>query len=176
MNTPPFQSARRKVRPGGFSLIELVIVVVIIGIIAAIAIPRMSRGSAGAADSALSQNVSQLRTALDTYQAEHGGTYPTPTGSITVADLLLKYSNIDGTAVAAAKDTTNNIIYGPYMRTIPPITVGTEKGSNGISVSTTAGVAATAGTGVAWLYNTADGTIAPNASGNDSTGKSYSSY
>src|SRR2546427_6796864 len=89
----------------GFSLIELVIVVVIIGIIAAIAIPRMSRGSAGAADAALQQNVSQLRSALDSYQAEHGGAFPAPGGSITVADLLLKYSNVDGTSVSVTKDT-----------------------------------------------------------------------
>ena len=173
--------SRRASRPGrrvgnGFSLIELVIVVVIIGIIAAIAIPRMSRGSAGAADSALAQNVAVLRSALDTYQAEHGGSFPAASGSITVPDLLLKYSNIDGTAVSVSKDTTNNIIYGPYMRTIPPITVGSQKGSNGIAVSNTTGVAATATTGTAWLYNSVDGTIAPNASGNDSAGKAYSSY
>ena len=183
MTHPPFIRATRANHPGrraspqrGFSLIELVIVVVIIGIIAAIAIPRMSRGSAGAADRRCARTSGSCAPRVDTYQAEHGGTFPTPTGSITVPDLLLKYSNADGTAVSASKDAANNITYGPYMRTIPAITVGTEKGSNGIAISTTTGVAATAGTGIAWLYNAADGTIAPNASGNDSTGKSYSSY
>jgi prepilin-type N-terminal cleavage/methylation domain-containing protein len=166
---------RRPAR-GGFSLIELVIVVVIIGIIAAIAIPRMSRGSQGAADSALAQNLSILRNALDMYQTEHGGIYPTANGSITVADLFLKYSTVDGTAVSATKDTANNIIYGPYLRSIPPIPVGAQKNSNGISVTTTSGATAAGGTGIAWLYNSTDGTISANASGNDSAGKAYSSY
>ena len=160
----------------GFSLIELVIVVVIIGIIAAIAIPRMSRGSAGAADSALAQNLSILRNAMDMYQTEHNGIYPAVSGSVTVPDLLLKYSNIDGTAVSATKDTANGIVYGPYLRTVPPITVGANKGKNGIAVSNTAGTAPTATATTAWLYNSVDGTIAPNASGNDSAGRAYASY
>src|SRR5215212_334326 len=84
----------------GFSMIELVIVVVIIGIIAAIAIPRMSRGSAAAADSAVAQNVQVIRSAIDLYQTEHNGVYPTAAGAITVPDLLLKYSNLAGDAVS----------------------------------------------------------------------------
>src|SRR3954451_10321012 len=92
---------------GGLSLGELVIVVVIIGIIAAIAIPRMSRGSAGAADNALAQNLAILRNAIDMFQTEHNGVYPTPNGSVTVEDLLTKYSNSNGDAVALSKDTTN---------------------------------------------------------------------
>src|SRR4051794_30990853 len=89
----------------GFSLVELVIVVVIIGIIAAIAIPRMSRGTAGAADNALAENLAILRKAIDVFQAEHNGAYPTPGPSCTVEDLLTKYSDADGTAVSRQKDT-----------------------------------------------------------------------
>src|SRR5437764_10492917 len=66
-----------------FSLIELVIVVVIIGIIAAIAVPRMSRGAAGAGDSALAGDLATLRNAIDLYQTEHGGIYPTDENSIS---------------------------------------------------------------------------------------------
>src|SRR4051794_35652184 len=81
-------------RKNGFSLIELVIVVVIIAIIGAIAIPKMSRGAAGAADSALIQNLSVLRSALDLYQTEHGGSYPV-IGSMP--DALTKYTDDSGT-------------------------------------------------------------------------------
>ena len=149
-------------------MIELVIVVVIIGIIAAIAIPRMSRGSAAAADSAMIQNLTMLRTAIETYQTEHNGVFPTTTGSVTVADLLTKYSNLNGDAVSVTKDTTNGIIYGPYLRSIPQIGVGARKGSNGIAASDAAGVA--------WIYDATNGDITANASGNDSAGKAYSSY
>jgi len=163
-------------RRGGFSLIELVIVVVIIGIIAAIAIPRMSRGSAGAADSALSQNLAILRNAVDLYQSEHQGLFPTGT-SAQVSDQLLKYSDINGN-VSATKDTTNGYIYGPYLRAVPVMTVGSTKGKNGIAVSTDAATAPTGGTSDGWLFNAATGSMAPNVVGvtNDSAGKLYSSY
>jgi prepilin-type N-terminal cleavage/methylation domain-containing protein len=157
----------RKARRG-FSMIELVIVVVIIGIIAAIAIPRMSRGSAAAADSAVAQNVQVIRSAIDLYQTEHNGVYPAVNGSVTVSDLLLKYSNIDGSAVSTTKDTTNGIIYGPYLRTIPAITVGSRKGSNGIASADAAGIG--------WIYDSTSGTVTANASGSDAAGKAYSSY
>src|SRR5690606_32356582 len=63
-------------RTRAFSLIELVIVVVILGIIAAIAAPRMSRGSKGAIDSALKSDLAVLRNAIELYQIEHDGLYP----------------------------------------------------------------------------------------------------
>src|SRR5687767_3595031 len=125
----------RRARRSGFSLIELVIVVVIIGIIAAIAIPRMSRGSAGAADSALAQNLAILRNAVDMFQTEHGGVYPGAVGSVSVEKLLLEYSNAAGDASSPTKTAT--CIYGPYLRAIPPLTVGGNKGKTGIAHSTT---------------------------------------
>src|SRR4051794_6148445 len=140
----------------GFSMIELVIVVVIIGIIAAIAIPRMSRGSAAAADSAVAQNVQVIRSAIDLYQTEHNGVYPTAAGAVTVSDLLLKFSNLAGDTVSATKDTTNGIIYGPYLRTIPTISVGARKGSNGIATTDAAGIG--------WLYDATTGSLTANAS------------
>jgi hypothetical protein len=120
--------------------------------------------------------MSILRNALDMYQTEHGGSYPAPSGSVTVEDLLLKYSTVDGSTVSATKDTTNNIIYGPYLRSVPPIPVGANKGSIGISHTATSGATAAGGAGVAWLYNSADGVIQANATGADSAGKAYSSY
>src|SRR5438309_5323045 len=104
MNRTTRRSARGCAR--GFSLIELVIVVVIIAIIGAIAIPKMSRGAAGAGDSALSQDLSVLRSAIDLYQAENGGTYP-PAASVLTA--LTQYNDGTGTAagIAATKDSTH---------------------------------------------------------------------
>jgi len=162
----------------GFSLIELVIVVVIIGIIAAIAIPRMSRGSAGAADNALAQNLAILRNAIDMFQTEHNGVYPTPNGSVTVEDLLTKYSNSNGDAVALSKDTTNGYVYGPYLRSVPPITVGDHKGKSGIAYSGTSQATPAASSDTAWLFNGADGNIAPYTGSilKDSAGRPYSSY
>jgi prepilin-type N-terminal cleavage/methylation domain-containing protein len=148
----------------GFSLIELVIVVVIIGIIAAIAIPRMSRGASGAQDSALTANLAVLRNAIDLYETEHPGSYP---ALATFVAQLTQYTDASG-ATSATKTSTH--IYGPYLRAIPALPVGANKGSTS--------VAATFAANVGWIYNASTGTItaATQDSEVDATGKKYNTY
>ena len=129
----------------GFTLIELVVVVVIIAIIAAIAIPKMSRGSAGAADSAVAQDLSTMRSAIELYQTEHGGTYPSVTSAATFVNQLTQYTDASGGA-QATKDATH--IYGPYLKAIPTLPVGTNKGLNTVTIT------GPAGTGTfGWYYD-----------------------
>jgi len=138
----------------GFTLLELVIVVVIIGIIAAIAIPRMSKGSAGAADSALAGDLAVLRSAIDLFAAEHDGKYPT---LAKIADQLTQYT--DGTITSATgtvRDSTHP--YGPYVRAIPSIPVGPNKGAATFTGTAPPGTDATA----AWYYNETTGEIKAN--------------
>ncbi len=146
-----------------FSLIELVIVVVIIGIIAAIAIPRMSRGATGANDSALVGNLAILRKAIDLYAAEHNGNFP---ADASIATQLTQYTDAAGT-VSPTKTTA--CIYGPYMKSIPILTVGANRGQSGF---VTAQGGATAG----WVYT--GGTISANcpAAEVDATGTKYNAY
>jgi len=153
---------KRNRHNGAFSLLELVIVVAIIAIIAAIGIPRMSRGTRGAGDSALSGNLTVLRNAIDLYKAEHNGTDP---NTATIADQLTQYTDSAG-AAQTTKDTTH--FYGPYIRKIPPLPVGTEKGSTDIAESTA--------DGVGWIYTA--GVIKANTSTTetDDSGKKYSEY
>ena len=148
----------------GFSLIELVIVVVIIGIIAAIAIPRMSRGSAGAADKSLAGDLITLRKAIDLYQAEHGGTYPSdPSNQLT------QYTDNAGNT-SATQDATH--IYGPYLRSLPPLPVGAQKGQTVIGVSQTPGTA-----GFGWIYDPGTGAITANTtSEQDVSNTPYDQY
>ncbi len=152
-------------RTRGFSLLELVIVVVILGIIAAIAIPRMSRGSKGAADSALNGDLAAMRNAVELFIAEHDGVVP---AAADIEKALTQYSDRAGTSFQATKDTTH--IYGPYLRKIPPIPVGTRKGGTTIAVADAAGVG--------WIYTAADGAIDANVPGGekDDTGKLYTDY
>jgi prepilin-type N-terminal cleavage/methylation domain-containing protein len=124
-----------------FSLIELVIVVVIIGIIAAIAIPRMSRGATGAAESTLKANLSLLRNALEHFQTENGGNYP---AVANLATALTGFSDGNGAAVAYSTSRPATHPYGPYMREIPKLGIGTNKDQNAFG--------AAAGAGVAWIY------------------------
>ena len=163
-------STRSAFARSAFSLIELVIVVVIIGIIAAIAIPRMSRGSAGAADAAVQQNLSLLRNAIDMYQQEHNGDLPAKATGDTAATFVAQmttYSDLKG-----ATGAKSNVYYlGPYLRSIPPITVGDNKGKNGVAIGTP-------DANTAWVYDPATGNITPHTPGQttDASGRTYASY
>ncbi len=148
-----------------FSLIELVIVVVILGIIGAIAIPRMSRGAVGAADSGAISDLAVLRSAIDLYQAEHDGDYP------TLADFstqLTLYSDSSGATSATISSTH---IYGPYLRKVPAQKVGPNKGFSNLTASK-----GTADFG--WWYTAASGDIRVNAADTelDSSNTQYNEY
>jgi prepilin-type N-terminal cleavage/methylation domain-containing protein len=155
-----------------FSLIELVIVVVIIGIIGAIAIPRMSRGAEGAADSALVSNLATLRSAIDLFATEHGGKFPTLAQMPTA---LISYSNETATTIQAAKDGPNGIIYGPYLRAVPSLPVGAQRGDTGFG---DAASGYTAAGNIGWLYNASTGELKANcdATEQDARGKLYTAY
>ena len=148
----------------GFSLLEVVIVVAIIAILAAIGIPRMSRGSRGATESALTGNLAVLRNAIDLYAAEHAGVFPT---EASINTQLAQYTDVSG-AVNATKTTTH--IYGPYVRSIPPLPVGAKKGNTKI--------AAADANDVGWIYDDADGTINANTTDTelDEADKKYNEY
>jgi len=152
----------------GFSLIELVIVVVIIAIIGAVAIPRLSRGAAGAADSAVIGNLRVLRSAIDLYASEHGGTYPT---IATLPTALTTYSDDQGNLNATK---TGNYIYGPYMRTIPSLPVGANKGLNSFTATAPAATTAAAG----WYYDATTGSVKANTTDTEKDAKStaYNTY
>lgn len=157
--------AATKIRRSAFSLIELVIVIVIIGIIGAIAIPRMSRGAAGASDSALTANLSLLRNAVDMFATEHNGEYPS---LANLPDALTQYSNAAGTSFQATTDATH--IYGPYLRSIPPLPVGADKGQSDFIGTYTAGYG--------WVYNATTGQVTANCgpAEDDASGRLYSDY
>lgn len=148
-----------------FSLIELVIVVVIIGIIGAIALPRMSRGAAGAADSGLIADLAVMRNAIDLYQAEHGGAYPTLADFV---DQMTTYTDLNG-AASATKDNTHFL--GPYLRSVPELKVGSNRGQSAL-------VATQGGTTAGWVYNQSTGTITANLPDTDvdARGIQYNNY
>jgi prepilin-type N-terminal cleavage/methylation domain-containing protein len=161
-------------RRRGFSLIELVIVVVIIGIIAAIAIPRMSRGTAAAGDSALAGNLTVLRNAVELYTSEHAGKLPGTAADI--ADKLTKYSDDQG-ATVDTKDATHP--YGPYLRKIPAVPVGTLKSNAAVNSKFVAGSTPEASNPTGgWLYDSATGNIKVNLPDGevDLGGKIYNTY
>jgi prepilin-type N-terminal cleavage/methylation domain-containing protein len=156
-------------RNKAFSLVELVIVVVIIGIIGAIAIPRLSRGAAGAADSAVKGDLTILRTAIDLFASEHAGTFPGQDTAGNVVDPVLQLTTYtdDTGKTNAAKTTT--YIYGPYLKAVPALPVGANKGNTGVAL--------TAGAGVGWLYDKSTGVITTSTTTEtDARGVLYTAY
>ena len=176
---------KRRNAHNAFSLLELVIVSAIIAVVVAIAIPRLNRGSRGAADSVLSSNLAALRKAIGFFAAEHGAVYPTEGG---IVNQLTKYSDVFGDA-QATKDPTH--IYGPYLRKIPPLSVGRRKGFTGIAAdhgtsvgviydeaTGLIGIAVNRSAGVGWIYDETTGSIRANTLPNekDESGRLYSDY
>ena len=157
-------NGQRHTRTRGFSLLEVVIVVAIIAILAAIGIPRMSRGSRGANDSAVSGNLAVLRNAIDLFSVEHGGTFPT---AANINEQLTQYTNTSG-ATSETKTTTH--LFGPYVRSIPPLPVGARKGETKI--------AAADANDVGWIYIASTGSIRTNTTEDekDDSDKLYSTY
>ena len=160
---------RIKRRTRAFSLVELVIVVVIIGVIAAIAVPRISRGAKGAADSALRGDLAALRNSIDLYAAEHSGDFPTEAKFL---EQITTYTNDLGGDVATP-DATH--IYGPYLRTIPPLPVAGVGATAGVKGSTI--VSSTPAANVGWIYTVLTGTVTANTgTAEDESTALYTSY
>jgi general secretion pathway protein G len=135
-------------RKSAFSLLEIVIVVALLAIMAMIAIPRMSRGTKGAGNAALAGDLRILRGAIDHYATDHGGAYPT---LASIGKQLTEFTDYDGVC-RVARDKTH--IYGPYLRTVPPLPVGLRQGATGID--------SVDGVDVGWIYNDKTGTIRAN--------------
>lgn len=157
-------NTKARERRGAFSLIELVIVVVIIGIIGAIAIPRMSRGADGAADSGLIADLAVVRSAIDLYKAEHGGDLPTEAKFV---EQLTTYTSPLGVD-SATKDSSHYL--GPYLREVPTLKVGSNRGSSAITDS----LGGTEG----WVYVEATGEFFANLPNTetDVQGVQYNAY
>ncbi len=162
------------VRKPGFSLVELVIVVVIIGVIAAIAVPRISRGAKGASEAALLGSLRTLRDAIDTYAAEHGGERPAQDKQLqTFIDQLTKRTNDAG----EAGTTDGEHIYGPYLRSMPPVPVGPNDGATGVKFKEDGNVAMGGGDkDKGWIYNFKTGHIYANSDQSDESGVEYKTY
>lgn len=62
----------RHERPGGFTLIELIVVLTIIGVLLTIAVPRYFSSLERSRETILRQDLSVMRDALDKYSADKG--------------------------------------------------------------------------------------------------------
>ncbi len=152
-----------------FSLVELVIVIVIIGIIAAVAVPRISVAGNNAGDTVLEADLLVLRSAIDMYAAEHGGTYPDKKGKF--AKQMTRYTDIDGDD---STTRTATHIFGPYIARMPPLPVGKNQGKTAAIDGNKPGAKNNGG----WWYDEDTGEIRANLKNGqkDTNGVRYNRY
>lgn len=159
-----------------FSLVELVIVVVIIGVIAAIAIPRISKSAQSTGETSLRASLGSLRRAIDHYAAEHEGVFPGavedglgngPNTAGAFENQMLRYSNRQG---GSSIIHGSSHLFGPYLRAIPPVSVGPNAGETTIAIDAVNSPPLVTGGTEAWVYNPSTGEIVANTDAANSEG------
>jgi prepilin-type N-terminal cleavage/methylation domain-containing protein len=97
-----------------FSLVELVVVTLILGILASIAAPRFLGASRTATDNGVRHTLDVIRSAIETYAAEHGGALPGADGDAETfkSDLAryLRGRDFPTCPVGAAKNNDIHIL------------------------------------------------------------------
>lgn len=91
-----------------FTLIELIVVIVVIGILAAIVIPNISSFKEEASVTAMVADGRNLQTAVDLYQLEHHGDFPTLKDGVSTKPVLGLPHSVDF-----------NALYPAYIRDLP---------------------------------------------------------
>jgi len=74
----------------GFTLVELLVVIAIIGVLATLVLLQLGTARARARDTKRITDINQIRTAVESYFEDNGGTYPTTIDQTTLGKYLTK--------------------------------------------------------------------------------------
>jgi general secretion pathway protein G len=119
-----------------FTLIEILLVVVVLGILGALVYPHFANARADAADKAARTQLQSLRSQIEMYKVQHGGTLP---------DLLTNWNPLINATVYNGKTV------GPYIPRAP------KNGFNNLATVSDGDGTAPAGAPVGFVYDYAGG-------------------
>ena len=164
-------------KASGFTLIELIIVVSILGILAAIVVPKFSDASDLARQSALKEDLRNLRTQIELYKTQHdsvcpgypGGNEAAAATQVIFIDQLTKFTDANGNV---SETRSSSYPFGPYLGSMPVNHI-----SQNSDIKIVSGAfPATASGNEGWVYQASSGKVCPNISGIDSNDKLYFDY
>jgi len=141
-----------KNRRSAFTLIEVLIVVIIMAVLAATIIPQFTSSTEDAKMSSLKFNLHTIRSQIEMYKIQHGGTAPSLANF--AAQMTAKTDASGGTGTSA--------IYGPYFQGDVPSNPFNSLSTLRTTAATTETDAKAAVTGAAgWQYNATTGGFYP---------------
>lgn len=129
-----------------FTLVEILIVVVIMAILAATIIPQFTASTKDAQEATAVFNLQALRSQIELYKAQHGGTPP------ATLDKLTSRTNSAGTTGTDAATYP----LGPYMLRLPENPIN---GMSAVETITTYPPSAAGASTAGWLYHSTSGNI-----------------
>jgi len=132
-----------------FTLVEILIVVVILGILAAIVVPQFTEASGDARLSALTTDLSTVRSQLQMYHIHHNDKFPA-----NIIEEMTKRTKADRSVMPEGGDP-GQYPYGPYLLQFP--TNPFVAGAAGSQVDTTS----LGGGDKGWYYNSTTGQFVP---------------
>jgi len=162
-----------------FTLVEVILVVTILSILAALVVPTLQGHIATARQSAAKDSLSIMRTQIELYKLQHGGTPPgyVNGSGAPIATLQLQFTGTTTVMGLASPSTvpTDPFLYGPYIKKLP------ENPFNDLSniayvAEATAFSDAVDGTSSGWLYRKETGEFKLNWTGTDSEGTYFYDY
>lgn len=77
-------------REKGFTLVELLVVIAIIGVLATLVLLQLGTARARARDTKRIADINQIRTAVESYFEDNGGSYPTTIDQTTLGKYITK--------------------------------------------------------------------------------------
>jgi len=166
-------------KKNAFTLIEVILVVTILGVLAALVMPTFQGHIVKARESTAKDSLRTMRTQIELYKWQHGGSLPGYAGGAGIPVGVLQFQFTGTTTVdgAASPSTvpTDPFLYGPYVMKLP------ENPFNDLSNITyvaeaIAFSAAVDGTSGGWLYKKETGELRINWTGNDSEGVAFIDY